>query len=101
MPAPNPPLTQSHNAQNPPDSKQSPDLELDITGYLCPMTFVRTRLALDRLRPGQLLAVRLKGEEPRTNIPKTAVEQGHEVLATTTHPDGTTTLLIRKFVTQT
>ena len=76
--------------------KQIIDLEIDITAYLCPMTFVRTRLALDRLQTGQILAIRLKGEEPRTNIPKTVVEQGHELLATTETPDNETLLLIRK-----
>ena len=40
------------------------DQELDITSEVCPMTFVRTRLALDRMRPGQVLLVRLRGEEP-------------------------------------
>jgi tRNA 2-thiouridine synthesizing protein A len=78
------------------DPKQRPDLELDITAYLCPMTFVRTRLALDRLRPGQILAVRMKGDEPKTNVPKTAAEQGHTILAQDENPDGTTTVLIRK-----
>ena len=76
--------------------QQRPDLELDITAYLCPMTFVRTRLALDRLQPGQVLAVRMKGDEPRTNVPKTASEQGHVILAQDENPDGTTTVLIRK-----
>ena len=52
--------------------------ELDITHELCPMTFVRTRLALDKLAPGQLLLVKLKGEEPLRNVPRTATEQGHE-----------------------
>jgi Sulfurtransferase TusA len=33
------------------------DQELDITKEVCPMTFVRTRLALDRMRPGQVLRV--------------------------------------------
>lgn len=60
------------------------------------MTFVRTRLALDRLRPGQTLRVRLKGAEPRVNVPKTATEQGHAVLACDDHADGSTVLLIRK-----
>ena len=60
------------------------------------MTFVRTRLALDRLRPGQTLLVRLRGEEPRSNIPRTAAEQGHAVLAQQDLPDGTTLLLLRK-----
>ncbi len=60
------------------------------------MTFVRTRLALDRLRPGQTLLVRLQGDEPRRNVPRTAVEQGHTVLAQTECPDDTLALLLRK-----
>jgi len=49
---------------------QAPDRELDITGEICPMTFVRTRLALDRMRPGETLLVRLRGEEPLRNVPE-------------------------------
>ena len=60
------------------------------------MTFVRTRLALDRMASGQLLRLRLKGAEPRANVPKTATEQGHAVLACEDLPDGATLLLIRK-----
>ena len=52
------------------------DQELDITAEVCPMTFVRTRLALDRMAPGQILLVRLRGEEPLRNVPRTAREQG-------------------------
>ncbi|NVN12548.1 sulfurtransferase TusA family protein, partial [Nguyenibacter vanlangensis] len=37
---------------------------LDITGETCPMTFVRTRLALDRLPAGGRLRVRLRGAVP-------------------------------------
>lgn len=60
------------------------------------MTFVRTRLALDRMRSGQTLLVRLLGEEPRRNVPRTAVEQGHAVIEERAMPDGTTLLLLRK-----
>jgi TusA-related sulfurtransferase len=70
--------------------------ELDITAELCPMTFVRTRLALDRLAPGDTLLVRLKGDEPLRNVPRTATEQGHQVLSLETGPDGITQLLIRR-----
>lgn len=70
--------------------------EIDITRDTCPMTFVRTRLALDRLTPGQLLRVRLKGEEPLRNVPRTVKEQGHEVVSLETDPAGTATLLIRR-----
>ena len=74
----------------------TPDLAIDVTTDLCPMTFVRTRLALDRLCPGQVLEVRLRGEEPRRNVPRTATEQGHEILALHEDADGTTHLLLRK-----
>jgi TusA-related sulfurtransferase len=60
------------------------------------MTFVRTRLALDRMKSGETLLVRLRGEEPRRNIPRTAAEQGHVVLTQRDLPDGTTELLLRK-----
>ena len=72
------------------------DSELDITTETCPMTFVRTRLALDRLRPGQILLVRMRGEEPLRNVPRTAAEQGHDVLAVETDLDGISTVLLRR-----
>ena len=73
-----------------------PDLAVDITRDTCPMTFVRTRLALDRLSPGQVLQVTLRGDEPRRNVPLTATAQGHAVLAQSTDAAGTMTLLLRK-----
>jgi len=70
--------------------------QIDITGDVCPMTFVRTRLALDKMAPGETLLVRLKGEEPLRNVPRTATEQGHTVLLQETDADGITRLLIRR-----
>jgi TusA-related sulfurtransferase len=70
--------------------------DIDITQEVCPMTFVRTRLALDRLRPGDQLRVRLRGGEPRDNVPRTAAEQGHTVLAVEDAADGTSIVLIQK-----
>lgn len=60
------------------------------------MTFVRTRLALDRMAPGETLLVRLKGQEPLRNVPRTATEQGHAVLSLETDSDGISHLLIRR-----
>jgi TusA-related sulfurtransferase len=70
--------------------------DLDITRDLCPMTFVRTRIALDRLQSGQELRVRLRGEEPRRNVPRSAADQGHTILSIEDAADGTCTLVIRK-----
>ncbi len=69
---------------------------LDITAETCPMTFVRTRLALDRLPAGATLLVLTRGEEPRRNLPRTAAEQGHAVLDQRARADGVTALLLRK-----
>ncbi len=70
------------------------DAHLDITRDRCPMTYVRVRLALDRMQAGQVLQVELKGEEPARNVPATAAEQGHEVFAV--EPGEITRLRIRK-----
>jgi TusA-related sulfurtransferase len=75
---------------------QAPDHEIDITAEVCPMTFVRTRLALDRMAPGEVLQVRLRGEEPLRNVPRSAAEQGHEVLSLETGSDGVATLRLRR-----
>jgi TusA-related sulfurtransferase len=60
--------------------RSSPDQTLDITGEVCPMTFVRTKLKLERMQPGEVLAVRLRGEEPLRNVPRAARDEGHIIL---------------------
>jgi len=52
---------------------------LDITGLTCPMTWVRTKLELERLAPGDVLAVRCPAGEALENVPRSAREAGHEV----------------------
>ena len=76
--------------------KPSADQEIDITSEVCPMTFVRTRLALDRMQAGQTLLVHLRGEEPLRNVPRTAREQGHEVVSMDTDATGVAHLLLRR-----
>jgi tRNA 2-thiouridine synthesizing protein A len=72
------------------------DRAIDITGETCPMTFVRTRLALDSLSEGAILLVRLKGADPRANVPRAAADQGHDLLDMFDLDDGSTVLVIRK-----
>ena len=79
-----------------PAEEQTHHADLDITGETCPMTFVRTRLALDRMQPGEVLRVALKGDEPRRNVPRTAAEQGHAVLRQEEATAGIMLLWIRK-----
>jgi TusA-related sulfurtransferase len=43
------------------------------------MTWVRTKLALERLAAGETLEVRLPPGEAETNVPRSAREAGHAV----------------------
>lgn len=54
---------------------------LDITAYVCPMTFVRARLALERLASGERLEILLNEGEPLENLPRSLAELGHRVVS--------------------
>lgn len=66
------------DSMNGPGPAQPPDAHLDLTGEVCPMTYVRVRIALDGLAPGCALRVRLAGEA-ETQVPRTAAAQGFSV----------------------
>jgi tRNA 2-thiouridine synthesizing protein A len=51
---------------------------LDVTALTCPMTWVRTKLELERMAPGEALEVRCEGEALE-NVPRSAVDAGHQV----------------------
>jgi tRNA 2-thiouridine synthesizing protein A len=59
------------------------DLELDITAEVCPMTFVRAKLALEQLIIGDILRIRLRDGEPRHNVPRAMRDHGHEIISLT------------------
>lgn len=69
---------------------------LDISCEVCPMTYVRTKLALDRLEPGALLEVALRGPDAAKNVPRSAGEEGHQIVSLTEQPGGLYRLLLRK-----
>lgn len=52
---------------------------LDITRDVCPLTFVKVKLRLERLAPGEVLDVRLNAGEPLENVPRATAELGHSV----------------------
>jgi tRNA 2-thiouridine synthesizing protein A len=61
-------------------SPSAADHALDITGEVCPMTFVRTKLVLERMAGGQTLNIRLREGEARHNVPRAVRDHGHEVV---------------------
>ena len=52
---------------------------LDLSGVPCPLNWVRTRLALERLASGEQLTVRLDPGEPLDSVPRSARDDGHDV----------------------
>ena len=72
------------------------DAFLDITDVVCPMTFVKTKIALEDLDDGQILQVRLNDGEPIENVPRSLKDEGHKILEINDNGNGTFTLLIER-----
>ncbi len=53
---------------------------IDITKEICPMTYVKTKLKLETMTPGEILEVTLRKGEPLTNVPMAIKEEGHKIL---------------------
>jgi len=56
------------------------DAELDLRGVICPYNFVKTKLKLETMGAGQVLAVILDDGEPIRNVPRSVSDDGHTVL---------------------
>lgn len=54
---------------------------VDVRAYACPMTYVKAKIALDRLAAGERLEVWLAAGEPLENLPRSAAEDGHRVVS--------------------
>ncbi|TAJ07124.1 MAG: sulfurtransferase TusA family protein [Nitrospirae bacterium] len=57
------------------------DAELDLRGVICPYNFVKTKLKLETMQAGQILAVILDEGDPIRNVPRSVSDDGHTVLA--------------------
>jgi len=75
-------------------STEQPDYFLDITKDVCPLTFVKTRLLIERMSSGQRARVRLQGAEPLENVPRSVAELGHAVLALAPEEPGSAIYLL-------
>ena len=72
----------------------SADLSKDFRGVVCPLNFVKVKLALDQLKSGQTLLV-LLDEQGADNVPSSVEKEGHKVLSLT-RGNGYWQLIIRK-----
>ncbi len=56
------------------------DANLDIRGEVCPYTFVKSKLALEKLEVGQTLEVIVDYLPAIENVPKSMENEGHQIL---------------------
>ena len=72
------------------------DDTVDITDVVCPVTFVKAKVALEELDEGQILSIRMNDGEPVQNVPRSIKEEGHQILKLEDNEDGTYTLYVKK-----
>lgn len=92
IPGPELPGAAEPRADAPPS--EGVDREADFRGVVCPLNYVKVKLALAEMMEGQVLAVLLDAQGAR-NVPESAGRDGHTIVAT--QPEGDAwRILIRK-----
>ncbi|MDA8227347.1 MAG: sulfurtransferase TusA family protein [Desulfitobacterium hafniense] len=69
---------------------------VDITDVLCPITFVKAKVAIEELEDGQILEIKMNGGEPLNNVPRSLKDEGHKVVQVEDHGNGTYTVFVKK-----
>lgn len=72
------------------------DDTVDITDKVCPLTFVKAKVAIDELDDGEVIAIRMNDGEPVQNVPRSIKEEGHQILKLVNNEDGTYNLIVKK-----
>ncbi len=53
---------------------------INLHGVVCPMNFVKTKLALEDLASGERMEVILDEGEPMLNVPRSLKDEGHRII---------------------
>ena len=65
------------------------DDTVDITDKVCPLTFVKAKVAIDELDDGEVIAIRMNDGEPVANVPRSIKDEGHQILKLVNNNDET------------
>jgi tRNA 2-thiouridine synthesizing protein A len=69
---------------------------VDITDVVCPITFVKAKIAIEELEDGEILEIKMNEGEPLLNVPRSFKEEGHKVISVSNNEDGTFTIFVEK-----
>ena len=57
-----------------------PNFKIDLRGVECPLNFVKTKIQLDKMQIGQVLEIWIDSGEAIESVPKSVIDEGHEIL---------------------
>jgi TusA-related sulfurtransferase len=75
--------------------ERMPDRRLDLRGTACPMNWVRLKLELEEMKPGQTVEVWLDDGEAIRNVPRSAKDDGNTVVEVAPADGGFRVLIAR------
>ena len=67
---------------------RAPEKTIDLRGTPCPLNWVKTKLRLEEMAPGERVEIVVDEGNPSRNVPRSAEAEGHVVVAATLLPDG-------------
>jgi tRNA 2-thiouridine synthesizing protein A len=67
-------------------SSNTPTVELDVRGLLCPLPVLKARKRLAAMNPGEILAIRATDPAAVIDFPHYCNESGHALLEATDAP---------------
>lgn len=72
------------------------DKTLNIKGEVCPYTFVRSKLAVEKMQIGEVLEIIVDHEPASINVPKSMENEGQKVLSINKTADKEWHIIVRK-----
>ena len=72
------------------------DREIDLKGEVCPYTFVKSKLALELVEPGQVLRVLVDFPPAVDNVSRSLQSEGNEIVAASQVNETDWAIIVRK-----
>ena len=72
------------------------DKTLDIRGQVCPLTFVRSKLAIEKMALGEVLEIIVDHQPAAENVPRSMEREGQSVLGVEQTGEAEWHLFVRK-----
>jgi TusA-related sulfurtransferase len=72
------------------------DRTLDVKGQVCPLTFVRSKLAIEKMAIGEVLEIIVDHQQAAVNVPTSMEHEGQTVLGVEQTGEAEWHLFVRK-----